>query len=200
MSICDLQESKSVVCSICSPGKEAPASGHTAVTRPGTTGAGPGGQGWPAGGKGLQMLVLGGRAHGEWASPCSPHGPHSGSCWGVSEAEEPHIWVLESSLPSLEALPPIQLFLETQGVGVASPAPKDRWATRMELVSRTWSLPGAQVAWQRGQHPGSLPGRSRPQQWGSGDPQKWLRLQGPGEGAERGAGCPLRRPRDPSVF
>lgn len=38
--------------------------------------------------------------------------------------------------------------------GVDSPAPEDRWATRTELVSRTWSLPGIQVAWQRGQHPG----------------------------------------------
>lgn len=68
---------------------------------------------------------------------------------------------------------------------MASPAPKDRWATRIELVSRTWFCqePGGLA---EGQHPGSLPGRSRPQQQGSGDPQKWLRLQGPGEGAERG--------------
>ena len=84
MSVCDLQESKSVVCSTCSPGKQAPVSGHTAVTRPGTTG-----RGRPAAGKGLQMLVLGGRARGEWASWCSPHGPHSRSCWGSQRQRSP---------------------------------------------------------------------------------------------------------------
>lgn len=124
------------------PGKQAPASGHTTVARPGTTGAGPSGRGWPAGVKGLQMLVLGGRARGEWASPCSPHGPHSGFCWGCQRQRSPTSGSWRAPCPAWRHFLPASSFLETRGVGVASPAPKDKWATRMELVSRT-CLPGA---------------------------------------------------------
>lgn len=108
-----------MVCSSCGPGKQAPG-----LMTGGTTEAGPGGQGWQPRGKGLQMLFLEGRACSEWASQCSPHGPHSGFFWGCQRQRSPTSGSWRAPSPAWRWFW-ASSFLEKRGGGAASLAHKD---------------------------------------------------------------------------
>lgn len=178
-----------MVCSVCSPSKQAPANRPRPVATPPSPDPGPLGLG-PVGEAGR----LGGRASRCWFWEAEPAAsgpvrvahmaPTPGFAGGVRGRGAPHLGPGEL---------PAQL-----GDTSSRPAPSwkhGEWVWPA-LPPRTggqqgWSWSAGRVCQEpgglaEGQHPGSLPGRSRPQQQGSGDPQKWLRLQGPGEGAERG--------------